>query len=428
MSKVRNVLVFPGGTEIGLEINNALRDLKEVVLFSAGADVSSHAEYVFARHSAVPSVHQPGWIDALNEVIRRDRIDFVFPAHDEVILATANERSRIEAHVIAPSPDLCRMCCSKRLTYERLAGAVPVPAVYRSAGEIPHYPVFAKPDRGQGSVHASRVDSRSQLDALNCSGIDFVVTEYLPGEEYTVDCFSDRERGLLFCSGRQRDRVRSGISVATHGVSSPEFREMAEAIQKRCGFFGPWFFQVKRGSGGVLVLLEVAPRIAGAMALHRVQGVNFAMLALLEAERADYQVSFSPYGLALDRALINRYTTTLDVRHLYVDLDDTLVCRGSVSLPLVRLLYQQLNRGSRLVLVTRHAHDVAATLRRHRLSELFDEVVHLKLKEPKSSAIHAREGAIYIDDSYKEREEVRANTGIPVFDVSMIEALQDYRA
>ena len=47
-----------------------------------------------------------------------------------------------------------------------------------------------------------------------------IVCEYLPGEEYTVDCFSDREHGLLFAGARVRRRTRNGISVNTAPVAS----------------------------------------------------------------------------------------------------------------------------------------------------------------------------------------------------------------
>src|SRR5438034_10667059 len=76
-----NVLVFPGGTEIGLEIQRSLRDCKEVRLFSAGAAVSNHAPYVYADHAIVPSIDDPAWVDALNQVIRERGIDYIYPAY-----------------------------------------------------------------------------------------------------------------------------------------------------------------------------------------------------------------------------------------------------------------------------------------------------------------------------------------------------------
>ena len=51
--RMYDVLVFPGGTEIGLEIQRALCQCKDIRLYSAGLDVSNHAPYVFARHFSV---------------------------------------------------------------------------------------------------------------------------------------------------------------------------------------------------------------------------------------------------------------------------------------------------------------------------------------------------------------------------------------
>jgi hypothetical protein len=53
-----NVLILPGGTEIGQEIRLALKDCKDIRLYSAASDVSNHAPYVFARHFIVPGVHE----------------------------------------------------------------------------------------------------------------------------------------------------------------------------------------------------------------------------------------------------------------------------------------------------------------------------------------------------------------------------------
>mgnify|MGYP000514686508 CR=1 FL=1 len=74
------VLVFPGGTEIGLELRQAFAWNKDVLLFSAGADVSSHAPLVFARHFCVPSVSDPTWLEKLREVVVAHGITHVFPA------------------------------------------------------------------------------------------------------------------------------------------------------------------------------------------------------------------------------------------------------------------------------------------------------------------------------------------------------------
>jgi len=73
-------------------------------------------------------------------------------------------------------------------------------------------------------------------------------------------------------------------------------------------------------------------------------------------------------------------------------------------------------------LVTRHEKDLEQTLRKFRIADLFDEVIQLRKGEKKSDFIK-RPDAIFVDDSFAERQEVARKYGIPTFDSSMIEVL-----
>jgi hypothetical protein len=418
------VLVFPGGTEIGQEIWSALRDCKDVELAAAGVESSTHAPFVFSEFHPLPGVHEQGWIAELNRLVEKLRIEYIYPAHDDVVLALANHAHEIHASLVISPPETCRITRFKSKTYEALRGTLPVPRVYLSPAGIDAFPVFCKPDRGQGSYRARRVDSMEQLAADFLE--DDLILEYLPGTEYTVDCFSDRDRGLMFVGGRERVRVRNGISVAARPVEDPAFEAYAQAISGRLALHGAWFFQLKQDREGRLKLLEVGPRIAGAMALYRVSGINFPLLSLYELRRLPLRILRHNAQVTLDRALVNRYKHDLVYRTVYVDLDDTLILRGRVNTRLVALLYQCLNRGVRLVLLTRHARNPQETLARYRIAQLFDEIVHLSPDQPKSVAIRDR-CAIFIDDSFSERLQVHEATGIPTFDCSMIEMLFDAR-
>jgi len=432
MKRRLNVLVFPGGTEIGLEIWRALRHCKEILLYSAAANVSNHAPYVFAKHFVVPSVYEPGWLDALNKIIVEFNIDYVFPAHDDVIVALAEKAAQLRARVISSPPETCLLTRSKSLTYKFFANVLPVPKIYEHPDSVPEYPVFVKPDRGQGAQGARIVNTREELYALlreQESGGRYLILEYLPGEEYTVDCLSDRERGLLFCRGRQRVRTRGGISVHSSPASDIQnevFREYAEIISSRLALYGAWFFQVKKSKSGTYTLLEIAPRIAGTMALYRVLGVNFALLSIYEQERIPFEILVNSINVEIDRALVNRYKHSLEYRTVYIDLDDTLIQDGLVNVDLVRFLYQCVNEGRQIVLLTKHTGDVEALLRRHRLWGLFDDIIQLDASANKADYIQGPD-AIFIDDSFSERKAVANLHKIPTLDCSMIEMLIDER-
>ncbi|HTT14626.1 MAG TPA: ATP-grasp domain-containing protein [Thermoplasmata archaeon] len=421
------VLVFPGGTESGLEIWRSLRWRRDLQLYSAGAPVSSHAPYVFARHRTVPPVSDPRWRPALARVVRRDRIDLIYPAHDDVTVALARSASGIPARVVMSPLRTCLVCRSKRATYAALKGAVRVPRTYAPT-RVARYPVFVKPDRGQGSQDTHLVRDPEELARLTAGDRDrYVVSEYLPGAEYTVDCFTDRRGVLQYVGGRRRVRVRNGIAVDTVAETDPVFARIARRIGSRLRFRGAWFFQLKRDARGRLALLEVAPRVAGSMAMDRVLGANLPLLSVFDALDRDVRVLTNEFPVRMDRALTNRFVHPLKFRRAYVDLDDTLIVRGRPNPEVLRFLYDSKARGVRLILVTRHAGSVAATLRRHRLSEIFDEIRPVPVGASKAEVIEARRGAIFVDDSFAERSDVARRTGLPTFDCGMIELLLDDR-
>jgi carbamoyl-phosphate synthase large subunit len=422
------VLVFPGGTEIGLEINSALRQCKDVKLFSGGLATSNHAPYVYAQHFEIPSIYEEAWVEALNELIVRLQIDYIFPAYDDVLVALVENRDRIKARVVTSPLETCLVTRSKRQTYRRFHDLVPVPHVYESPSLVDQFPVFVKPDKGQGSQNTHLVHDPDQLAVVLRSDPTALILESLPGAEYTVDCFSDRDDGLLFCAGRVRTRIRNGISMNSRRIPEKEFRNFAEKISGVLPLHGAWFFQLKRDHQGTLKLLEIAPRIAGAMATHRILGVNFPLLSIYEQERLPIRIMANPIEVTLDRALVNRYRHTLRYSTVYVDLDDTLVLRGKVNVRLVAFLHQCINERIRVVLLTRSTAEVEHILRQHRLLEIFDEIVRVAPRPDCKSTYIKERDAILIDDSFSERYAVMTKLGLPTFDCSMIEMLMDDRA
>jgi len=418
----RNVLIFPAGTEIGLEIFNALKDCKEVNLFGAGQDVPNHAKFLFSNYFNLPSIYEKNWIDALGLLCKKNNIDYIFPAYDDVIVSLSKCKDLLPSTILVPSEQICEITRSKSKTYSFLQNTVRVPKVFNNPQEVLSYPVLIKPDRGQGSLGVKKIINHIQLCNDLAELSDAIITEYLPGEEYTIDCFSDREKGLLYFGARLRVRMRNGIAVNTQTIELPEAEAMARQIGKKLSIYGAWFFQIKRSIEGELTLLEVAPRIAGSMATNRMLGVNFPLLAIYEHERIPISICTNKGIVKLDRALGNRYKHSIKFNVLYLDLDDTLIINNKVNELVITLIFQCINEGKKIVLITRHALDLNKTLSQYRISNLFDEIIHLTRNEKKSQFIKEKD-AIFLDDSFSERLDVLNFCGIPVFDVNMIELL-----
>jgi len=426
--KKKKVLVFPGGTEIGLEIWKSLRYCKDITIYSAGSDVSNHASYVFQNHFIVPDVHSNNWSNILSEIINKYEIDYIIPAHDDVIVALANNIDKFNAKIISSPPSTCYITRSKSKTYNKFKNLIPIPKVFKLS-EVASFPVFVKPDEGQGSQGAYKVDDLDTLKALLKNNSNLIILEYLSGKEYTIDCFTDRIKGLLFCNGRERIRVRSGISMNSKPMDDKKnkiFKKYAKIISQKLEFHGAWFFQLKSNSLGTLKLLEIAPRISGTMATYRVTGINFPLLSIYESDGYEINVMTNIYDVEIDRALMNRYKHNIEYNKVYVDLDDTLIFNNKVNTHLIGFLFQAINNGSKVILITKTNKNIEHILKKWRLADIFDEIIVLNKDQSKADFINPN-GAIFIDDSFSERKSVFHKHKIPTFDCSMIELLIDER-
>ena len=342
-----------------------------------------------------------------------------------MITVLKEHETELGCRVVSSSLETTRICLSKELTYKKLRGVIRVPLIYYPS-DIPQnaFPVFAKPNIGYGAKGTMKLKTQEEVDAFIKDKDDLLILEYLPGEEFTVDCFTDKDGHLLYSAARKRTRVKDGISVNTSfAEDQDEFEEIAKKINERIEFRGAWFYQVKRDKDGQLCLLEIASRLGGSSLLSRAVGVNFALLSLFDA--FDYKISVSKnnYHVELDRALDNRYKTNLEFDSVYCDYDDCLILdTNKVNVELVKFLYQCVNQGKKLYLLSKHDGDLKKELHHFRLEALFDEVIHIDRESDKVDYIHSSK-ALFIDDSNAERVNVKTKLNIPVFSPEMVDVL-----
>lgn len=416
-----NVLVIPSGTEIGCEIIRSLTNVKGVTVFGANSIecFSSIPEHRLALD--ISYVNDESFIEDVATLITKFGVTHIFPAHDSAALKLTKYAASLDAKVVSSSYQTNRICRSKSETYRALKSVVKIPRVYTSKSRNIPLPLFSKPDVGQGSVGA-KIVSQIEDDTFEPSKI---VTEYLPGREFTVDCVTDSEGQMIFAKARAREEIKNGIAVKTSLVEDQgAFLEMAEKISKALSLRGAWFFQVKEDTSGVLTLLEVSTRVAGSMIVNRFNGVNFAELSLLISNGTPVSVLDNGLPVILYRNLDVNIQTSLEFDEVFIDYDDCLLLRESlVNIELVKFIYQCRNLGKTLTLITRHSGNLANSLKQYRLDSLFDNVIHITDRKVKKSEFIVGKKAIFIDDSYSEREDVAKVTKVPCFSVDAIAML-----
>lgn len=420
------VLIFPAGAENALEIFYSLRFNLHLDVFGASGK-PDHAEYIYPPDHYIEGdfyITSPAFLEKFNALIRKYEIDIVIPTHDTIALYMAENRHSIEAKIVVSDDQTARICREKKLTYALLKDYDFCPHIYDRSQDISNFPVFLKPNRGEGSKGTSIAKSMDAVIARTIDDPEIIISEYLPGAELTVDCFTNRKRELLFVGPRTRERVQMGISFHSEMVElTEEIQAIANTINNKLALQGAWFFQLKQDSNSNYKLLEISARQAGTMALYRQLGVNFALLSVFDVLGMDVSILKNDMDIKLDRCLHNRYRFNYQYQDVYVDFDDTIIVDGKVNDQLMQYLYQAISGGKKIHLITRHEANISETLMAYRIAEnLFDEIIALTPMDKKSDHINP-EKAIFIDNHFIERKSVSDIHKIPVFDVDAVEAL-----
>lgn len=103
----------------------------------------------------------------------------------------------------------------------------------------------------------------------------FLVSEYLPGEEFTCDVIF-REGIPLLLLVRERIAMRLGISVTGKFVENAFVKNHIEVIGNKFSMNGPIGFQFKLDESGTPKLLEINPRFQGTSVASKGLGINYA--------------------------------------------------------------------------------------------------------------------------------------------------------
>ena len=108
---------------------------------------------------------------------------------------------------------------------------------------------------------------------------ELLISEYLPGEEFTVDTLVDNGK-LKIVVPRKRTKMSGGISVGGEIIENKEIIEQVEKISNSMKLHGPIGYQFKKSEEGAFRILEMNPRIQGTSVALMGAGVNLPLLAV----------------------------------------------------------------------------------------------------------------------------------------------------
>jgi carbamoyl-phosphate synthase large subunit len=243
----------------------------------------SPAVHVADRAYGVPMATAPGYIDALLDICRAERVSLVVPTIDDELTVFGEARERFRhagAFAACSTAATASVCNDKYETCTRLAAlGVPAATTYLPH-EIPAsiaFPLFIKPRVGRGAVDAHVVSDGRDL-AYYLGRVDNpVVQEYLSGPEFTIDVLCDPRGQPISIVPRERVVIRSGVIDRGRTVKSRPLMELAERVCDVFLFTGALNIQCRmRGSDAAV--FEINPRFSGGIDLTIAAGADFPSL------------------------------------------------------------------------------------------------------------------------------------------------------
>lgn len=194
---MKRILVTGAGGPAAINFIASLRIAPERI-YIAGVDANRYRIHLAPVDSKyiVPRATERGYIDVLNEIIRKENIDFVHAQPDIEVKVLSENREKLEALVFLPSKETVRICQDKfEATIRWLRKGVPTARtiLIRSEEDVKRAfeelgsPIWIRARYGaggRGSTPAYNVETAfSWIRYWRSRGVDweFIAQEYLGG-------------------------------------------------------------------------------------------------------------------------------------------------------------------------------------------------------------------------------------------------------
>ncbi len=287
-----NFLILAAGTrnKIVQYFKKTFDDVGTVV--ATDASTLGPAIYDADKYYIVPPISNPGYIDIILDICRKEHISGVLSLIDpELSLLAVNEEKfkAIGVTIIGSSYDLCEMALDKMQMYNWLVehgyncarSWMDKEEFYKAvdAGEV-SYPVFVKPYRGSASISISKVHDKETVDLLFSHEDDLMIQEFLDGQEIGADVYIDLISGeVVSIFTKKKIKMRAGETDKAVSFKDPELFALIEKFVNEAGYRGQIDIDIFE-IGGQYYISEVNPRFGGGYPHAYESGVDHMKLIL----------------------------------------------------------------------------------------------------------------------------------------------------
>ncbi len=312
------LLMTGGGAPGAPGILKCLKKSDELDITLCDANPNATGRFLNDKFFTVPKADEKNFIEViLSESIKRN-IEVIVPLVTRELFHFARHKEEFRAKgiaVLVSDQGALETANNKSSLYEFLKKKnIPVPAfrVVKNIDEFktavrdlgyPNKKVCFKPSVSNGSRGFRVIDESVDAYTLlfnykpNSTYIGYdeiveilssqtfpelLVSEYLPGEEYSIDCLADNGKCLIAVP-RLRSKMNNGISVEGEFIRNERVIDYSKKIIEAIGLDGNIGIQVKGSNSGELLILEINPRLQGTVVAALGAGVNLPLLAVKKA-------------------------------------------------------------------------------------------------------------------------------------------------
>ncbi len=270
-----NVLILSSGTrnKIVQYFKKTVRNNGKVI----ATDMSNIAPSVYEadRFYHVPKMTDEGYLDAVFDICRKERINAVLTLIDPELSLLAQNKERFEnlgVTVVGSSYELCERALDKMQMYTWLKkhgyncarSYVDKDKFYSDLDKgLISFPVFIKPVRGSASISINKVYDQETLESLFVHGNNLMIQEYLKGQEIGADCYIDMlSEKVVSIFTKKKLLMRAGETDKAVSFKDEKLFALIEKFVKESGWRGQIDIDIFEIDGEYYIS-EVNPRFGG---------------------------------------------------------------------------------------------------------------------------------------------------------------------
>jgi carbamoyl-phosphate synthase large subunit len=253
---------------------------------TVAADLDPLAPALYHAHerALVPPVADPGYLEAIRELVAVHDVSLVVPLTDLDQRGLAAARDGLGATLLLSPLAVVEAMADKWLAHlYLLERGIPSPPSWlpHELPAAPPFPVLVKAREGFGSRHIYRADTAEELAYhLARTPVDSLVQRLCGGEEFSIDVLCDLEGRCLNAIPRTMIQSKGGESIKGMTIADPELVEFGRRVAEALPVWGPANVQCFRDADGTLEVTDVNPRFGGAFPLPLSAGSRYPELAL----------------------------------------------------------------------------------------------------------------------------------------------------